>query len=339
MKISKLIVCAAVVVFAACGRTPDQKVGSTGKPFEVFVVMGDEDWKGAAGDTLRSILLEEIPTLAQHEARFDIFRIMPKNYKGLVAQHRNLVNYQISPKYKKPSMTAEYDVNARPQIVVNITGPSDSTVIAYMSENREALQRIFEIAERDRFVASATKFSDPEILAQIQKTFDMKMGVPKGYRVRSVHPDFMWISYEMPLVSQGFFIYKYPYVSRATFTEPYLVEKRNQFAKLIPGPSKGSYMTTSEEIPPVLGQMQINGRIWFTLHGFWDVANDFMGGPFQSYTTVNTAKNEVVTIDCYVFSPKYDKRNYIRQLESLIFTVDFPSDSTSVVKVPEVGAE
>lgn len=337
--VNKLILCSAVLLLAACGRTPERKTGSTGKPYDVFVVMAADKWNGEAGDTLRSILYEEIPYMNQFEPRFTIFHLTPNNYQGLVTSHRNILYYQTSPRYKEPAMLAEYDVFAQPQLVVNVTGPTDSAVIAYMDENREALQKIFEIAERDRFINGAKIFTDKDLQDLVFNKFGLMINFPRGYRLRSENPDFMWISYEMPLVSQGIFIYKYPFTSRATFTEQYLLDKRNEFAALIPGPNEGTYMTTSDIITPVLSSATINDRLWFISNGFWDVKGGFMGGPFTSYTTVNTTTGEVITIDTYVYSPKYDKRNYVRQLESLMFTVEIPADTVGTIRMPEVGAE
>ena len=59
-----------------------------------------------------------------------------------------------------------------------------------------------------------------------------------------------------------------------------------------------------------------------------DVENNFMGGPFISYSSVDIANRRVVTIDCYVFSPKNPKRNLMRQLENLVYTVKFPGDES-----------
>ena len=110
---------------------------------------------------------------------------------------------------------------------------------------------------------------------------------------------------------------------------------RNAFAKRIPGPSAGSYMITVEQIPdaegrsaiplrPLYRTVVVNGREWIEMRGFWDVENDYMGGPFVSYTTINDATNEVFTIDCYVHSPKYGKRNFLRPLEHLVYLISFP---------------
>jgi hypothetical protein len=49
-----------------------------------------------------------------------------------------------------------------------------------------------------------------------------------------------------------------------------------------------------------------------------------MGGPFVSYTTVNQATKEVITIDCYIYSPKDEKRNMMRDLQHLVYLIDIP---------------
>lgn len=63
-------------------------------------------------------------------------------------------------------------------------------------------------------------------------------------------------------------------------------------------------MTTAEVYEPDLRTFRLEGRLWIELRGFWDVKNDFMGGPFVSYTTVDTTTDRVFTVDCYVYSPK-----------------------------------
>ena len=70
--------------------------------------------------------------------------------------------------------------------------------------------------------------------------------------------------------------------------------------------------------------MRINGRSWIELRGLWEVENDFMGGPFVSYTTLDERTNRLITLDCYVYSPKYGKRNYLRALEHLVYVISFP---------------
>lgn len=325
--------------FISCGDTSSSLRSSTGKPYEVFVVADNDKWTGEVGDTLRSILWEPFPMVNQYEPFYATFQSDEAHFVNLLRMYRNVLVYRTGPGFNEPSMRAEYDKWANPQIVVYVTGPTDSATIAYVDENREALLRIFDIAEMDRFIARARKFNDRNITDRVFEKFGLQISIPKGYKVSAESSDFMWIRYESPLVSQGLVIYKYPLTNRRTFTEPYLLEKRNEFVSRIPGPTDGSYMTTSDVIIPFLAQTTINDRIWFMSQGFWDVAGDFMGGPFTSFSTANATTREVITIDTYVFSPKYDKRSYVRQLQSIAQTAVIPGDTVRSINFSELPSE
>ena len=69
------------------------------------------------------------------------------------------------------------------------------------------------------------------------------------------------------------------------------------------------------------------------MRGFWDVEGDFMGGPFVSYTTVDTATDRVFTLDCYVYSPKLPKRNYMREVEHLLHLAAFAATGSASATV------
>lgn len=144
-------------------------------------------------------------------------------------------------------------------------------------------------------------------------------------RLPRTNPISWWARYEYPTASQGFFIYSYPYEGKESLSPGALLAARNKFAARIPGPSDGSYMTTSDAFAPDFRMFRMEGRLWCEMRGFWDVHGDFMGGPFVSYTTVDTATNRVFTLDCYIYSPKNPKRNYMRGVEHLLYLVKFPA--------------
>ena len=127
-----------------------------------------------------------------------------------------------------------------------------------------------------------------------------------------------------PSASKGFLIYSYPYTGKMSLSEGEVQAMRLKFAAEVPGPSAGSYMTTSSVFPPQYRLVKIGDRTWAELRGFWDVENDFMGGPFVSYSTLDEATGRVLTIDGYVYSPKLDKRNFMREVEHLVYMIDFP---------------
>ena len=328
---ASLLVCALLSTACDAFRKLGENGGMTaqGRPYELIVVAGQEHWNGALGDTVRSVFLERIPYLgADTEPYFDVLRINEQGYSGTIAQHRNILELVIDPSLPQAEAGVRYDVRAQPQIVVTLQGPTEAAVSQYLSDQRAELVQVFEQAERDRDIRYAAQFGAPEVSRVIEKNFGVEMQVPRGYIVANEQPDFVWARYEYPQASQGFFVYSYPYTGAESLTAEALIAARNHFAARIPGPSNGSYMITSEAIEPSYRIFRLEGRVWCELRGFWDVEGDFMGGPFVSYTTVDTATNRVFTLDGYIYSPKLHKRNFLRGVEHLLYSVHFPADRT-----------
>lgn len=296
-----------------------------GAPYEVIVVCEQREWTGEAGDTLRAVLTEPVPYLNQTEPRFDVLRVRAQDFTGMIADHRNILKIAVDPTLEKASAGVQYDLTATPQIVVTLQGPDGKSIAQYLSTYREEVLSVLEGAERDRAVAFARKFGASNVEAAVEREFGVRMAVPKGYILAAEQPDFLWARYEYPTASQGFFICSYPYEGPADLTAAALLKARNRFAARIPGPSDGSYMTTSEVFPPDYRTFYLDGRLWCELRGFWDVAGDFMGGPFVSYTTVDMKRERIFTLDCYVYSPKLHKRNFLRGVEHLLYGVEFPT--------------
>ncbi len=319
----------AVIFFTQCDAfksVSSKKVGAQGAPYELIVVCNQPEWESPLGDTLRTIFGAYIPNLNQEEPLFTILRVTNQGYDNLVPLHHNILEVNVKPEIKEPALTVRYDVKAAPQIVVTLQGPDTKSVTDYISENRESVVQVLEMAERDRDVKYAQQFSVESIDKLIFDTFGVEMKVPQGYTVRSEAEDFLWISYEYALASQGFMLYSYPAEFGVnSLSAEMLIDARNKYAANIPGPSDGSYMITYEEFAPSYRPFRLDGRLWVEMYGFWDVANDFMGGPYVSYSTIDTATNRVFTLDCYVYSPKLPKRNYMRGLEHLLYNVKFPA--------------
>lgn len=302
---------------------------SQGRPYELMVVANQPVWVGELGDTLRSLLAAPIPYLPQQEPEFDVLRTTPDGFKNIIADHRNILKVLVDQKVKEASVAVEYDVTAAPQIVLTLQGPTEQALIDYLAEHGDKVVQVVKMAERDRALAYAKKFGMPGIEQAVKESFGVTMNVPKGYTLAAHSKDFLWARYEYPEASQGFMIYSYPYTSEKELTVKALVEARNRFVKRIPGPSEGSYMTTSPVFEPDLRTFRLEGRLWVEMRGFWDVEGDFMGGPFVSYTTIDTSAGYLFTLDCYVYAPKLPphKRNLLHGLEHLLYTIQFPAST------------
>lgn len=312
------------------------KKTAQGSPYEVLVVCQAPEWDGAVGESLRSLLEQPVEMINQNEPMFNVLRITPNDFKNMLPAHRNILKVLVSSKVETASVAVQYDVEAAPQIVLTLQGPTQQSLVDYLGINGKNLLYVLEMAERDRTIHFAERHEAKALSEVIGNMFGIRMKVPQGYELRSQSDDFVWASYEFPTSSQGFFIYSYPYQGKGSLTADDLVRMRNLFAARIPGPSAGSYMTTVDKLPdaeakeyvpfsPEYRTVKIGDRAWIEMRGLWDVENDFMGGPFVSYTTVNEQTGRVLTLDCYVYSPKYGKRNYLRALEHLVYLIDIPA--------------
>lgn len=311
------------------------KKTAQGSPYEVLVVCDGEEWESPLGEALRGVLESPVEMLNQKEPMFDVVRITARDFKHLLPSYRNILKVLCSPGVKQTAILAQYDVVASPQIVLTFQGPSIEAMVDYLDKNGKNLLQVLEIAERNRTIEIANKQGARALEKMIRDQFGIEMALSSGYLFRAEGDNFIWASNEYPVASQGFFVYSHPYNGKSSITTEALIKARNNFARRIPGPSDGSYMTTVTRIPnieddgytdflPERKVLKINGRDWIELRGFWDVENDFMGGPFVSYTTLY--EGALLTIDCYVYSPKYGKRNFLRPLEHLVYGVGFPTE-------------
>jgi len=294
-----------------------------GAPYELIVVCEQREWTGELGDSLRAALTAPVPYLNHTEPLFDVLRVRSQDFTGMIADHRNILKIVLDPTLEEAAAGVQYDLTASPQIVVTLQGPDERSAVDYLSLHRAEIVQVLESAERNRALDFARKFGASNVEQAIFETFGVKMEAPKGYILANRQDDFIWARYEYPSASQGFFVYSYPYEGPASLSPEALLAARNRFAARIPGPSDGSYMTSSEVIEPDYRMFRLEGRLWCELRGFWDVENDFMGGPFVSYTTVDTATDRVFTLDCYVYSPKVRQRNFVRGVEHLLYGVKF----------------
>lgn len=325
-----LIVALVAVLLTGCkafNTLQSNRKTAQGRPYELIVVVNQPLWVGQLGDSLRALLAAPIPYLAQIEPQFDVQRVTPDGFKSVVVDHRNILKVLVEPSLKEAAVAVQYDVTAAPQIVLLLQGPTEQSLIDYLSLHGQKLLDVLLAAERDRAVAFAKSFGVSGIEEAIKERFGIEMAVPRGYQMAANQPDFIWARYELPEDSQGFMLYGYPYTGGKNFTVEELVKARNRYAKRIPGPSEGSYMITAEAFEPTVETFRLNGRLWVEMRGFWDVKNDFMGGPFVSYSTLDSSTGYVVTFDCYVYAPKIPphKRNLIRGLEHLLHTIKLPA--------------
>ena len=293
----------------------------TGKPGEVILVIDQYVWDSEIGIFLNNLLTKPFEALPQVEPSYDPVRIASSAFTNIFKSHRNIIITKISPRNKKPRILVQRDIWAKPQIVVNIIGPNDSTTVDYLKENGDKLMNLLNQAEVSRTVSNYKKNREKGVDESLRMKHQVSISVPMGYQVSVDSSDFVWFSHELSDLTQSVLIYHYEYTDTNTFTSEYLMKKRDEFTrKYVPGPSDGSYMTIEPAYPVLFSEFNRDNQYYAELRGLWRLENGFMGGPFINISTLDESRNRVVSIDAFVYAPSLDKRNYVRELEAILQT-------------------
>lgn len=298
----------------------------TGKSGEVVIVIGKETWKGPVGGLMREILAQPVSSLPQDEPMFNLIDVPPDAFINLFKSHRNIITVKISSTFTESKVEFANDTWAYPQAVVNIQAQSAEKFDEVFRANGDKIMGFFLRAEKERLKKTYQDSHEKAIYNSLLEDFKIKLYVPTGFNLVKKDSDFVWLRYDTPLITQNVFVYSYPYDSDSTFTEKFQLIKRNLYTKKhIPGPTPGSYMTSEMELPFDFNILKHNGNYASELRGLWKVENDFMGGAFVSLSVLDASRRRVVTVEGNVYAPKNDKRNYVRQLEAMVNSLEFPS--------------
>lgn len=294
----------------------------SGKAGEVIVVMGKGDWEGNLGTQTRDLLACDCPWLAQKEPLYTLVNVFPSGFADLFKIHRNIVIFNIDPQVAKEGVSYRHDVWSQPQCVIEVAAASNERAQTLLSENGANIVNAIEQAERDRVIANTIRYEEKGVADQVAAVFGGSPHFPTGYKLKKITSDFAWVSYDKQYSMQGIFVYSYPANGTADdFSVETIVTRRNEVLKEnVPGMFDHTYMTTSEYILPSVEFVRYKDRQFANTRGFWEVYNDYMGGPFVSHSFYTPDGSSVLVIEAFVYAPKYNKRQFLRQVESVLYS-------------------
>ena len=298
----------------------------SGKAGEVIVVIDKESWEGAPGAALREYLSCDCPYLSQREPMFSLANVPHGNFNNMFKVHRNIVLMDINPQASEEKVTWLKNEWARPQSVVRISAFDRDGAVRLIGEEGRNISEFFEQAERDRIIANAKLYENAALRPVVEELTGGILHFPTGYKLKARRPGFVWIADEKQYTNQAVLIYKYPVPEGRTdlFSMESVISKRNEVMKEnVPGQFDNTYMTTSLAIEPTVKSLRYKGRDFLETRGFWEVYNDFMGGPFVSHSFYSPDGKEIIVLEAFVYAPKYDKRQYLRQVESILYSFEW----------------
>lgn len=318
-----LIAILAVVFMVSCSSdATHMHKNITGRAGELVVVISKKSWEGSSGKLIRETLAQSQVGLPQDEPLFDVIDVPHAAFKDIFKSTRNIVQTSISSTVETPGVTFRDDVWAYPQATVLIKAKNTKQFEELLTENKGKILSYFLAAEKERITMNFRKIYEKGVYNVLNKDFGVTMKVSPGFRIMEQKEDFLWIQYDTPEIFQGIVIYSHPYVSDSAFTVNYQLPIRDSLLKKhVPGPTDGSYMSTEKRLDQTYNIFQHNGNYAGEMRGLWRVENDFMGGPYVAISELDAANQRIITAFAFVYAPSKDKRNYLRQMEGMIYSM------------------
>ena len=296
---------------------------ATGLPYEILVVMSKEVGESEVGELVKEQLNSSVAGLPQPEPSMRVTFVPNETFDGLLRYVRNILIVDIDPtKYTMVALNGYKDEWAKNQEVIKLNAPSIQELVTYLTLHDSDLVNHFCSIEKERRVAILKEHYSKLAMDKVQEKFNISLHAPEDMTYYKDTTDFLWVSNNANTGRVDLLVYSFPYTDENTFTEEYLVAKRDSVLKCnLPGAFPNSYMATDTRAGLTYEPIMLNEKYCGVLRGLWKMVGDKMGGPFVSHAFLDTKKQRVIVTEGLVFAPETNKRNYIRKIEAALHTV------------------
>ena len=311
---------------------------SSGRPYEVLVVINDQLWEQPAGRALFNVLDTDMPGLPQSERSFRISQTDPARFNQVLNIFRNIIVVDINKKvYSQTKMKFARNIHAKPQVILTIQSPSEEEFAKYVSTHKELIIDFLVKVEMNRLVKELEKKHSKVVLDLSRELLNCQMWAPDEIKSYKKGKDFFWASSNSATAMVNICMYSYPYEGPQTFNKQYVLAKRDSVMKVnLPGAQPHMYMAT-DTFCTAVKPITVKNQYAYETRGLWHMQNDGMGGPFVSHSRVDTVHNRVVVVEGFVFAPEKMKRGLVRRLEGALYTLNLPAEKSEDLKlnIPE----
>ncbi len=304
-----------LLALALASCTPHTK--SVGQPGEVEVTGNN----AKAVETVdRMLTLTFVDGVLQHEHTFDVTMVTGGTSKK-THHGRCVVTVEADPaKYDKTRIRYEIDKWAKPQLAVTITTPSadrlDTDMRRTLGSKFKQRLEAFELAEA---IKTLRKAHLPGMEQRVKQVTGHTILIPKDMGAVKEGKHFIWLSNNTATGMRNICVYTFPGTDLGT---AYLMDKRDSVMEAnIPGEIPGMYMQTVRNYSPYTRTILAGGLHRKEIRGLWYMKGDAMGGPFICHAIADTARSRTLVAEGFVFAPETKKRNIIKQLEAVLYTL------------------
>ena len=283
------------------------------------VVMPEKSWAGALGKKTRELMESPYEGLPFDEPQFTLKYLPPKVFTGFARNSRNILWF-VKDTIARFQMFD--DMMAHPQTVTKISGQDDNVQAYFLEENITLLKAVLTEKERIEKIRRIKK--SPNKDRDLQKRFKISLVYPTAYKTVKDTTNFVWIQKYIPNGHMNLIAYSIPLKRLRKNIKKHILQIRDSIGKtFIPGRLKNSYMITEKAYRPYYYKTQKDGRLTYLTKGTWEVANDYMAGPFVNYMIKDTLRKRWMVLEGFVFAPASNKRDQMFELNTILDAVVF----------------
>ena len=316
----KYIISAIITVFVvlSCQNNHEKLLPeSSGKTHSILVIMDDNDWKGAVGDSIRKYFASEFSDLPQSEPQYTLHQAAPELFTDIFKRIRDVL---IIKKGDKSGVQYFKDRFARPQLIVQVEGHNNDDIkkILY-KHSQEIIDRFnkFEIKHLQQLQRKALRNN-----ADVEKELGISIEIPDYFALVDHQKNFFWFRRDVKNGEADILLYNVPLKDAQDLKGNRVVYYRDSIGKkYIPGPLANTYMKSEHNLSPSQVMTTINGKRAIETRGLWNMKNDFMGGPYVNYSIIDKKHKRMIVGEGFIYAPAIDKRDYMVQLESILRTI------------------
>jgi hypothetical protein len=321
-----------------------------GTPCQTLIVIEDELWNSAVGDSIRYRLGAAYPLLPAPEPMLDLTNLKFDDMRDIKFQWKNIIfigdfeSESSTSLFIKEAVGEEAVVKAKGDLNYNYATQNDrwakNQQVAFLFANGEknlanaisqrAKKIVEKIYESDKKMIEATTYSMGKaqgIMTDLRVDLLVDLKVPGDYRIAFKNEDHFWLRKESRKADMNILIQKIPYEEGVAVDKANIIRIRNEFGKeYITSTGENTYMSTdvkSLQNPVYYNETAINGNYALEARGIWKMENGFMGGAFISYLVYHEPTQSLIFMDGFVYAPEEAKRKYIQRLEVILETLDF----------------
>lgn len=316
-KILSFLIVAMSLAFTSCSDEKSTEhiiPRSNGAVREIMVVIENELWRGEVGDALRDAFASPMVGMPQDEAYFRMIQIPRPAFSSYYNGHRNIMFVEVRDTLTYSGISN--DLYAKPQKVTTMVGDSERSLIKLIKNSKEALTEQYIDADNRLFQFRFNQ-SKHNKLPNL-KELEVNLTVPKAFRVGRVEDNFIWYLKDLKKGSVSFMVSKRAMSDESELGGNLIISDRDSLTqRYIGGEREGSYMAVADYYTPIMSNVEIDKKFAIETRGLWTMENDFMGGPFLSYTIFDEENQMVYTLDGFVYLPSEDKRFYVAELQAI----------------------